>query len=53
MDSSRPPPAARSAEGGGFGALRHRDFRLLWTGSLIAHTGNWMQQVAQVGCCMT
>jgi MFS family permease len=33
--------------GGGFAALRHRDFRLLWVGSLIAHIGNWMQQVAQ------
>jgi MFS family permease len=33
--------------GGGFAALRHRDFRLLWVGSLVAHTGNWMQQVAQ------
>ncbi len=33
--------------GGGFAALRNRDFRLLWIGSLIGHTGNWMQQVAQ------
>jgi MFS family permease len=33
--------------GSGFAALRNRDFRLLWTGSLIAHIGNWMQQVAQ------
>jgi MFS family permease len=33
--------------GGSFGALRHRDFRLLWSGSIIANIGNWMQQVAQ------
>jgi MFS transporter, DHA1 family, staphyloferrin A biosynthesis exporter len=37
----------QSPRGGGFAALKNRDFRLLWIGSLIAHTGNWMQQVAQ------
>src|SRR6187402_2570165 len=36
------PPA-----GGAFGALRHRDFRLLWSGAMISSTGGWMQQVAQ------
>lgn len=36
-----PPPAAR------LGALRHRDFRLLWAGSLISNVGTWMHVVAQ------
>ncbi|MDR5682828.1 MAG: MFS transporter [Armatimonadota bacterium] len=26
--------------------LRHRDFRLLWTGLLVSNTGSWMQFVA-------
>lgn len=26
--------------------LRHRDFRLLWTGLLVSNTGTWMQFVA-------
>jgi MFS family permease len=47
MGYSRPPGDARDATRGAFGALRHRDFLLLWAGSLVAHTGNWMQQVAQ------
>jgi len=34
-------------EGGAFGALRHRDFRLFWGGMVISHLGTWMQQVAQ------
>src|SRR4051794_34588894 len=35
--------------GGGrsFGALRHRDFRLLWCSAVGFHISNWMQQVAQ------
>lgn len=28
------------------GPLRHRDFRLLWTGLLVSNTGTWMQFVA-------
>lgn len=27
--------------------LRHRNFRLLWTGLLVSNAGNWMQMVAQ------
>ena len=26
--------------------LRHRNFRLLWTGTLVSNTGDWMDQVA-------
>lgn len=29
-----------------FSPLRHRDFRLLWTGLVISNTGSWMQFVA-------
>lgn len=29
-----------------FAPLRHRDFRLLWTGLVISNTGSWMQFVA-------
>ena len=29
-----------------FLALRHRNFRLLWTGSLISNTGDWVDQIA-------
>lgn len=28
------------------GSLRHRNFRLLWTGNLISQTGDWMDQIA-------
>lgn len=31
----------------GFRALRHRNFRLFWTGQLVSLVGTWMQQVAQ------
>src|SRR6266516_1710364 len=27
-------------------SLRHRNYRLLWIGSLISHSGDWMDQVA-------
>ena len=30
-----------------FRALRHRDFRLFWSGQLISLVGTWMQSVAQ------
>ncbi len=26
--------------------MAHRDYRLLWAGSAVSHTGHWMQQVA-------
>ena len=32
---------------GRFDALRHRNFRLYWTGQLISLVGTWMQSVAQ------
>jgi MFS family permease len=32
--------------GGALRPLRHRDFRLLWTGLLVSNTGTWMQFVA-------
>jgi predicted MFS family arabinose efflux permease len=32
---------------GAFSPLRHRDFRLLWTGSLVSSVGTWIQRVAQ------
>ncbi len=30
-----------------FGALRYRDFTLLWIGLLVSNAGTWMQNVAQ------
>src|SRR5262249_41574574 len=30
-----------------FRALRHRNFRLFWSGAFISNTGTWMQAVAQ------
>ncbi len=27
-------------------ALRHRDFRILWSGTLVSNAGSWMQKVA-------
>src|SRR5438046_1742418 len=27
-------------------ALKHRNYRLLWTGNVIAQTGDWMDQIA-------
>jgi MFS family permease len=40
-------PASREALGVRFRALRHRNFRLFWTGQLISVIGTWMQSVAQ------
>lgn len=41
--------AVRPAQSTGraFGALRHRDFQIFWTGAIISHIAGWMQQVAQ------
>jgi len=30
-----------------FSALRHRDFRVFWTGAFLSFIGNWVQTVAQ------
>lgn len=43
MRDSSPVPALVAA----FSPLRHRDFRLLWSGSLVSNVGTWMQRVAQ------
>jgi MFS family permease len=42
--SDAPPKAAR--RGGTFSALRYRNFRLLWTGTLFSQGGDWLDQVA-------
>ena len=39
--SGTPPAPAR------LGALRHRDFRLFWSGQLVSLIGTWMQSVGQ------
>ncbi|HEY7452661.1 MAG TPA: MFS transporter, partial [Candidatus Limnocylindria bacterium] len=33
--------------GRGFGALRHRNFRLYWSGQVVSLVGTWMQSVSQ------
>jgi MFS family permease len=33
--------------GRGFGALRHRNFRLYWSGQVVSLIGTWMQSVTQ------
>lgn len=38
--------------GSSFGPLRHRDFALLWSSSLVSNVGTWMQTVA-VGALVT
>src|SRR5438046_6579147 len=42
-------PATRPARGMSemFRALRHRNFRLFWSGAFLSNTGTWMQAVAQ------
>jgi MFS family permease len=42
---STPAPPERLAVH--FRALRHRNFRLFWTGQLVSLIGTWMQSVAQ------
>lgn len=41
----QPPPVTPRPRR--FGALRYRDFTLLWIGLLISNSGTWMQNVAQ------
>ncbi|MGE5508609.1 MAG: MFS transporter, partial [Chitinophagales bacterium] len=36
-----------------FSALRHRDFRLFWTGQMISLMGTWMQNVGQAWLVLT
>src|SRR4030067_733613 len=40
-------PALRAARAFRFRALRHRNFRLFWSGQLVSVVGTWMQSVAQ------
>lgn len=40
-------PPARDLLASRFRSLRHRNFRLFWTGQLVSVTGTWMQSVAQ------
>src|SRR5438067_12447517 len=44
------PPATRLGLVGSFrastSALKHRNYRLLWTGNVISQTGDWMDQIA-------
>src|SRR5436309_1040683 len=40
-------PALREAVAARFRSLRHRNFRLYWTGQLVSLIGTWMQSVAQ------
>jgi MFS family permease len=47
VDTDRPlQPRRALALAGTFGALRHRNFRLFWSGQLISLIGTWMQTVA-------
>ncbi|MGH2454584.1 MAG: MFS transporter [bacterium] len=39
-------PLARSARLSTFAPLRHRNFRLLWTGLVVSNAGGWMQFTA-------
>ena len=47
--SSRLQVQSRNNRGvsGMFRALRHRNFRLFWSGAFLSNTGTWMQAVAQ------
>ncbi len=40
-------PSAGAGPLSGFRALRHRDFRLFWSGQAVSLIGTWMQSVAQ------
>jgi MFS family permease len=42
-----PTSPARTGPAGRFSALRHRNFRLYWSGQLVSLVGTWMQSVAQ------
>ncbi|MGH2626964.1 MAG: MFS transporter, partial [Anaerolineales bacterium] len=39
-------PTAAAARPGAFAPLRHRNYRLLWSGLLVSNTGGWMQFTA-------
>ena len=46
-------PAAAIRGSRGFSALRHRNFRLFWSGQLISLVGTWMQNIAQSWLVLT
>lgn len=45
MSSVRDAPA-RSGLPLAFRSLEHRNFRLLWLGTIVSHSGDWMDQIA-------
>src|SRR5918911_2794351 len=52
VEPTEPPPLTRTPTRAGrrsemFRALRHRNFRLFWTGAFLSNVGTWMQSVAQ------
>jgi MFS family permease len=46
-DAETSSPAAANTPRLSLGALRHRDFRILWTAVVISNVGTWMHIVAQ------
>lgn len=40
------PPPQRAGFGNIVAVLRHRNYRLLWLGTLVSNSGDWMDQVA-------
>ncbi len=45
-DAAAAPRPRRIRLPAAFASLRHRNYRLLWLGSLISHSGDWMDQIA-------
>ena len=46
-------PAVKNASPGILDVFRHRAFALLWVGSLVSNTGNWMENVGQAWAVQT
>jgi MFS family permease len=46
LSSPAPSPAARPRQARLLGALRHRNYRLFFTGQVISTVGTWMQSIA-------
>ena len=42
-----PPESSAAIATSRFGALRSRNFAILWVGNLLSNIGSWMQQVAE------
>jgi MFS family permease len=42
----RPPARATPPHGGMFSSLKHRNFRLLWIGTIVSSSGDWMDIAA-------